>query len=249
MTGELMGKTLIASLIVDDTIKRLAECEGLEPTLVKKKSAHTVTEGNTYIDEMVTLARSHLFKERQMSIDNDDNHFYQLTRIAAEQDNWTGKAYNGLCKLRGIGVESDWNEGFELLVDVASKAEHCGAKDLALYTLGMCYVRGAFGFKKNEVRGRKWLDRVESVPSFVSEYWDEHVEEENPGDVLLFDDIQTNPHYNFAQSSASTMTSLTTAFTEGRCAECGENTNYSDLIGQRCLGCKEKEIDRLFSFS
>jgi hypothetical protein len=249
MTRELIGKALISSPIVDNTIMRLTECEGLEPILVKKKPAHIVTGGNAYI-EMVALARSHLFVDTQMSIDRDAIHFYHLTRTAAEQDDSTlGKVYQGICLLRGVGVDSDWNEGFELLADVASKETHCDGKDLALYTLGMCYMRGAFGFKRNEVKGRKWLDRVEAVPSFVSDYWDEHVEEENPGDVLLFDVIQANPNYYLAQSSASTMTSLTTALTEGRCTECGENTNDSDLIGQRCLGCAGKEIDRLFSFN
>ena len=44
MTGQLMGKTLIASLIVENTLQRLVECEGLKPSLLKKKSADTAIE-------------------------------------------------------------------------------------------------------------------------------------------------------------------------------------------------------------
>ena len=234
MTGQLMGKTLIASLIVDNTVKRLVECEGLKPSLLKTKSADTAIEGTVCIDELTALARSHLFDEQHLSFD-DKSRFYQLTRTSAEQDDSTGKVYQGICLIRGIGVESDWNEGFELLVDVASEEESCDAKDIALYTLGKCYERGVFGFNKSEVKGRKWLDRVESVPSFVADYWDESLDEENPGDVLLFNDI----HARSTASTQSTMTSFT-ELTELGCAECGKN----EIIGLQCLSCKGKEILR-----
>mmetsp|Transcript_25931 Transcript_25931/g.43997 ORF Transcript_25931/g.43997 Transcript_25931/m.43997 type:complete len:269 (+) Transcript_25931:221-1027(+) len=219
MTGQLMGKTVIASLIVENTLQRLVECEGLKPSLLKKKSADTAIEGTVCIDELAALARSHLFDEQHLSFD-DKSRFYQLTRTSAEQDDSTGKVYQGICLIRGIGVESDWNEGFELIVDVASEEESCDAKDIALYTLGKCYERGVFGFNKSEVKGRKWLDRVESVPSFVADYWGESLDEENPGDVLLFNDIH-------ARSTASTVTELT----ELGCAECGKN----DFIEVQCL--------------
>lgn len=242
-----MGKTLIASQIVNSTIQLSAKCDGLESTYLKKtKSAVVATEGNECVDKIVSLARFHLFGDDvfdDVCIDSDESHFYQLTRIAAEQDDATGKVYQGICLIRGVGIESDWNQGFELLVDVASK-EHCHARDLALYTLAMCYIRGEFGFKKNASKGNKFLGKVVSVPAFVSAFWHKHkrVEGQNQGqgDVLLFDDFQANPNNNMVQSTATIV--------EGICVECGKDTNYSELIGLRCIGCKSNEIDRLFDF-
>lgn len=228
MTGQLMGKTLITSLIVDSTIKKLVECEGLKPSLIKKNTADAAEERSVYIDDLATLAQSILFEDCS---NVDRSHFYQLTRMAAEKDDSLGKVYQGICLIRGIGVERDWNGGFELLIDVASQEESCDAKDLALYTLGMCYEQGVYGFKKNKVKGRKWLNRVGSVPSYVTDYWNDSIEE---------DSVDTFVH---ARSAASIATSLTlpTALTESWCTECQNN----DSIRLQCLSCKEKEINRL----
>ena len=232
MTGQLMGKTLFTSPIVDDTVNRLVECDGLDPSFIKEKTADASIEGTVCIDEMVALAQSYLFDEQHQSTDIDKSNFYRLVQRAAAKDDPTGKVFQGICLIRGIG-ERDWSEGFELLVDVASQEESSDAKDIALYTLGMCYERGVFGFKKSKVKGRKWLDRVESVPSFVTDYWDDSVED--PGDILLFGDVN-------ARSTASTVTSLTTDLTERRCAECVRNDSFGL---QCCISCKEKEFDRL----
>ncbi len=229
MTGQLMGKTLITSPMINNTVKKLIECVGLEPSMIKGKNDNTAEETETVsIDELAALAQSHLFED---CVNGDQSHFYQLTRMAAEKDDSTGKVYLGICLIRGIGVERDWNEGFELLIDVASQEESDGAKDLALYTLGMCYERGVFGFKKNKVKGRKWLNRVESVPSYVIDYWNDSIEE---------DSLIQSVH---VRSTASTVTSLTltTALTELRCAECEQY----DSSGLQCFSCKGKEIDRL----
>lgn len=225
MTGQLMGKTLVTSVIVDNTVKKLVECEGLKPSLIKKKNADTAEGGTVSIDDLAALAQSHLFEDCS---NGDQSQFYQLACMAASS---LGKVYQGICLIRGIGVERDWNGGFELLIDVASQEESCGAKDLALHTLGMCYEQGVFGFKKNKVKGRKWLDRVGSVPSYVTDYWNESVEE------------YSVDRFVHARSTASTVTSLTftTASMESRCAECETN----DSIGLQCLSCKGKEINRL----
>ncbi|KAL7496188.1 hypothetical protein ACHAWT_004410, partial [Skeletonema menzelii] len=228
MTGQLMGKTLVKSTIVDDTVKRLAECEGLEPSFLKKKTADASINGTVSSDEIVALAQSYLFEEHHQSTDSDKSYFYQLVHGAAAKD-YTHKVLQGICLIRGIGIERDWSEGFELLVDVASQEESSDAKNLALHTLGMCYERGVFGFKKSIVKGRKWLDRVESVPSFVTDYWDDTVED--PGDTLLFGDVN-------GRSTASTVTSLTTDLTERRCAECVRNDSFGLHC---CICCKEKE--------
>ena len=184
MTGQLMSKTVLASPVVDDTVNRLIECDGLNPSFMKKKTADNIVRGSVCFDEMTTLAQSYLFDEQHQSTDSEKKYFYQLAHTAAAKDNATGKVYQGICLIRGIGIQTDWSEGFELLVDVASQEEACDAKDLALFTLGMCYERGVFGFKQNTVKGSKWLNRVESVPSFVTDYWENPVED--PGDILLF---------------------------------------------------------------
>ena len=135
-----------------------------------------------------------------------------------------GRVYLGMCLLLGVGVECNF-EGFELLVDAAAKDPPCEARDLALYTLGMCYSKGAWGFRKNEIKGAKYLDKVNSSPrSFVSAYWDE--EDEDPGDVLLFDDNGT----------ATTIASTTV---DSLSLECTRNNLETGLP---CIGGVSKEL-------
>lgn len=122
MTRHKIGKTMIASPVVNSTIKKLAECDGLNPAYLKKKE----TAERTYcVEEMVYLARLHLFEEEhQRECDRDESNFYHVTRIVAEND-VLGKVYLGMCLLRGVGVV----EGFELLVDAAA-IDPCEARDL-----------------------------------------------------------------------------------------------------------------------
>lgn len=92
----------------------------------------------------------------------------------------------------------------------------------------MCYSKGAWGFRRNEIKGAKYLDKVESSPrSFVSAYWDE--EDEDPGDVLLFDDNGT------ATTMASTAVNSISL----------EYTRNNLETGLPCIGSMSKE---LFSF-
>ena len=200
-----MGKTLIESSIINETIRELSECEGLDPTLIKNKSARSCVDvGNAFIQEIDDLAKFHIFNVERERLKSDDNTFHQIICEASDQDDLKARVYQGICLIRGIGIETDWYDGFELLVDVANSDSSCDAKNIALYTLGMCYDRGVFGFKEDKVRSRKWLQKVVgSVPSFVSEYWNCYVEEDHQYyNMMVFDN--TN-----AQSTASTMTSLT----------------------------------------
>ena len=221
MTKNKVGKTMIASPVVNSTIKKLAACDGLDPAYLKKKET---AERAYCVEEMIDLARLHLFEEEnQRECDRDESNFYHVTSIVAEND-VLGRVYLGMCLIRGVGVECNFAEGFELLVDAAAK-DPCEAKDLALYTLGMCYSKGAWGFRKNEIKGAKYLDKVDSRPrSFVSAYWDE--EDEDPGDALLFDDNVT----------ATTMTSMTV---DSLSLECTRNNLAA---GMPCIGGMSKEL-------
>lgn len=60
MTRRTIGKTMIASPVVNSTIKKLAECDGLNPAYLKKKET---TERTYCVEEMLYLARLHLFEE------------------------------------------------------------------------------------------------------------------------------------------------------------------------------------------
>lgn len=220
MTRLTIGKTMIASPVVNSTIKKLATCDGLDPAYLKKKET---AERAYCVEEMVDLARLYLFEEEhQRECDRDESNFYHVTRIVAENDA-LGRVYLGMCLICGVGVEKHFAEGFELLVDAAAK-DPCEAKDLALYTLGMCYSKGAWGFRRNEIKGAKYLDKVESSPrSFVSAYWNE--EDEDPGGVRLFDDV-----------TATTMTSMTV---DSLSLEC---TRSNLAAGLPCIGSMSKEL-------
>ena len=118
MTRSKIGKTMIASPVVNSTIKKLAECDGLDPAYLKKKET---AERAYCVEEMIDLARLHLFEEEhQRDCDRDESNFYHVTSIVAEND-VLGRVYLGMCLIRGVGVEKNFAEGFELLVDVAAK--------------------------------------------------------------------------------------------------------------------------------
>ena len=99
MTRSKIGKTMIASPVVNSTIRKLAECDGLDPAYLKKKE----TAERTYcVEEMIHLARLHLFEEEhQRECDRDESNFYHVTRIVAEND-VLGGVYLGMCLLRGL---------------------------------------------------------------------------------------------------------------------------------------------------
>jgi len=133
MTGEPMETTLIYSDTVKETIRDLTECEELEDGIkgawaagkqctstgdrildTKKKAKH----GD--VEHMVILSRWYLFGE-QDGVKRDANKGYNWCKLAADQGDMTGKAYQGYCLIRGLGVERDWEDGYELLIEVASQ--------------------------------------------------------------------------------------------------------------------------------
>ena len=134
MTGELIGTTLIYSDAVKQTIQELTACKELEdksgwatqrqskstgdrdPVIDAKKKAE---EGD--VECMLRIGRWYLFGE-QDGVECDAVQGYKWCKQAAEQDDMAGKAYQGYCLIRGLGVESSdqWG-GYELLAEAASQ--------------------------------------------------------------------------------------------------------------------------------
>lgn len=72
------------------------------------------------VDQMVILARWYLFGE-QDGVDLDLSEGYFWSKKAGDEDSMTGKAYQGFCLVRGLGVERDWEDGYELLIEAANQ--------------------------------------------------------------------------------------------------------------------------------
>jgi len=133
MTGDPMGTTSINSDIMKETIGTLAGCEELEdgirgtwPAGNRGKSTGDIIldtkekarQGD--VEHMVILAGWLLFGE-QNGVERDTSKGYYWCKLAADQDDVVANAYLGYCLIRGLGVEPDWEDGYELLVEVASQ--------------------------------------------------------------------------------------------------------------------------------
>lgn len=202
MTGEPMETTLIYSDSVKETIRDLTECEELEDGIkgawaagkqctstgdrildTKKKAKH----GD--VEHMVILSLWYLFGE-QDGVKRDANKGYNWCKLAADQGDMTGKAYQGYCLIRGLGVERDWEDGYELLIEVASQQLNVVGRDVAAYTLGCCYQRGVYGFKHDTKKAKKWTDKVEFKPTHDMFEILDAVEESQIDDQTQFENDQ-----------------------------------------------------------
>ena len=185
MTGAEMGPLAISSEPVAATLRDLAACgetadmaSGKQCNTANNKTADAMTTA-----EMVRLARWRLFGERD-SVERDVAEGYRLCRRTSEQGDAVGKAYEGFCLVRGLGVDQDWEDGYELLIEAASQASdvrgrgtsvhaisdapvsHCDTRcrflvtDTAVHVLEGCYRRGVFGFKRDPKKAAKWLAKV-----------------------------------------------------------------------------------------
>ena len=135
MTRAIIGKTLIHSDIVEETIRKLTECEELDDDLRGKWPNLRFTTGNELLETTTTmakggdleamtlLARWNIFGEIDAANPKEG---YLWCRRAAGQGSMVGKAYQGYCLIRGFGVEVDWEEGYELLVEAASEEDPGG---------------------------------------------------------------------------------------------------------------------------
>jgi TPR repeat protein len=83
------------------------------------------------------MGRWHLFGE-QPSVEVDVKLGFELVKEAHEMNNIEATAYYGHCLIRGLGVEKNKTDGYELLVDATGEGSGAG-KDFAAYTLGFCY--------------------------------------------------------------------------------------------------------------
>jgi hypothetical protein len=130
MTGEQMGATLISSNSVRETIQVLAQCVGIDTALLgawpKKQgdlNDFSVTKTKAMqgdVEHIMILAKWYLFGDKD-GIDRDAKLGYKWCERAADLDNPFGKAYQGVCLVCGLGVERDFEEGNDLLVEAASQ--------------------------------------------------------------------------------------------------------------------------------
>ncbi|KAL3771447.1 hypothetical protein ACHAW5_000102 [Stephanodiscus triporus] len=180
MTGKPMRATLVISQSVRKTIQSLVQCEGIETGLLgswaEKQNGETneisltktkAMQGD--VKHITILAKWYLFGGKD-GIVCDAQKGYFWSKRAADLDNPMCKAYQGVCLVRGCGVEKDWEDGYDLLVETASQELDCEARgklNFAAYCLGRFYERGAYGFKRNIKKAHKWLAKAQSKPSHV----------------------------------------------------------------------------------
>lgn len=135
MTGEPMREIVIPSDTVKQTIRELTACDELENAIRGRWGANTdesksfgdklsdakakAKKGDT--DEMVKLSEWYLFGQADMGVERDEIEGFKWCKLAADQDDICGKAYEGYCLICGKGIESDWEDGYELLVEAASQ--------------------------------------------------------------------------------------------------------------------------------
>ncbi len=130
MTGKQMGANLISSHSVRETIQVLTQCVGIDSALLgawPKRQANSndflVTKTKAMqgdVKHIMILAKWYLFGDKD-GIDRDVKLGYNLCERAADLDYPYGKAYQGVCLVRGLGVEKSFEEGYDLLVEAASQ--------------------------------------------------------------------------------------------------------------------------------
>jgi len=99
MLGTEMGKLLINSEVIAETIRDLIQCKDINTGL---------------------LPQSVVEERERFSHDSTDKEISN-TKHEAQCDDMNN-AYNGYCLITGKeGVERDWEEGFEILVEMASQ--------------------------------------------------------------------------------------------------------------------------------
>lgn len=167
MLGTNMGKLLISSDAIAETIRDLTQCEDINKSFLPPS----------------------VVEERELF--NHDNAGEEISNTKHEaQDDDMNNAYHGYCLITGKeGVEKDWEEGFEILVETANQKSNEKARgkpyhlssigtvitsarlisplqttDFAAYTLGCFYEHGILGFKCNEKKSKKWYSLVETKP-------------------------------------------------------------------------------------
>ena len=140
MTGAQIGSTLVNSQSIASTIDKFLDqynYTGENKNQAEQLAEITIKAELHVSAAMATLGRWHLFGEQQGVVENI-KYGFELVKKAHEKHNIEASAYYGHCLVRGLGVEKNKSEGFELLVDAACEGTGQG-KDFAAYTLGFCY--------------------------------------------------------------------------------------------------------------
>ena len=172
MLGIEMGKLLINSEVIAETIRDLIQCEDINKSFLPSSASVGDVE-----------------EEERLNNNTADEEIPQIKHEA--QDNDINNAYHGYCLITGKeGVEKDWEEGFEILVETAIQKSNDKARgkpltfsfsvvhvitsarlisplqttDFAAHTLGCCYEHGILGFKCNEKNSKKWYNMVHIKP-------------------------------------------------------------------------------------
>jgi len=190
MLGTDMGKLLINSEVIAETIQDLIQCEDIN---------------KNFLPSAVLEKRKHSKDDTADKIPNTKHE---------SQDDDMNNAYHGYCLITGKeGVEKDWEEGFELLVEMASQKSNQKARgkptfsllmtcisyaqlissttyspihyliDFAAYTLGHCYEHGILGFKYNEKKSKKWYSLVVTKSPNAYDLFVEFMNENKTPDV------------------------------------------------------------------
>jgi hypothetical protein len=130
MTGEPMGVTLIPSPSVTETIRVLAHSSGINTRLLgawaekqgnsKDFSVTTKKAMQGDVEHIMILAKWYLFGDKD-GIGRNAKLGYEWCERAADLDDSVGKAYQGVCLVRGLGVQRDFEEGYDLLIEAASQ--------------------------------------------------------------------------------------------------------------------------------
>lgn len=135
MTQEPIRRMMTCPKMIKNTIERLAACEEIDDSLLgvwATKKQHIFTNDPISetmmnakkgdVKDMVNLATYYLFGHQEGIECSPTKGYHWLTK-AAEEDSIIAKAYQGYCFIRGLGVDRDWDEGFELLIEAANNQD------------------------------------------------------------------------------------------------------------------------------
>jgi len=88
--------------------------------------------------------------------ERDERKGYEWFERAAEKEYDLGVARMADCLLLGIGVEEDYNEAYERLIEHYDSV-HCSLR------LWYCHSKGILGFRKDEFKAEKILSRIKDM--------------------------------------------------------------------------------------
>lgn len=151
-TQQPMGREVIFATAVQGVIEKLLSSEGLDQRFI----ADETQDETVFFDDAKLLAatgsarhqallgRWYLFGEKD-ELECDPEQGYEWSKKASDQGDCNGTALEAICLLHGYGVEKNWEDGFELLIEAATDGS-----GFAAYKLGSYYLAGVHGFREGE---------------------------------------------------------------------------------------------------